>query len=78
MGVCFWGDAKLGGVCCEVVRRRRIVIPNKHGENLVGILHETGSKEVVVVCHGFRSSKVGCYPPFYLLVVSKLMAIAFD
>lgn len=34
-------------------------MPNRHGENLVGILHETGSKELVVLCHGFQSSKVG-------------------
>uniref|UniRef100_A0A7N0VJK2 Uncharacterized protein n=1 Tax=Kalanchoe fedtschenkoi TaxID=63787 RepID=A0A7N0VJK2_KALFE len=39
--------------------RERVVIPNQHGEKLVGILHETGSKELVVICHGFRSSKVG-------------------
>ncbi|XP_010047348.2 uncharacterized protein LOC104436310 isoform X1 [Eucalyptus grandis] len=36
---------------------RRIIIPNKHGENLVGILHETGSKELVILCHGFQSWK---------------------
>ncbi|XP_030530748.1 uncharacterized protein LOC115741141 isoform X1 [Rhodamnia argentea] len=40
-----------------VIPERRIIIPNKHGENLVGILHETGSKELVMLCHGFQSSK---------------------
>lgn len=36
----------------------KIVIQNDHGENLVGLLHETGSLEIVVMCHGFRSTKV--------------------
>ncbi|XP_044464206.1 uncharacterized protein LOC123194835 isoform X2 [Mangifera indica] len=36
---------------------QRVVIHNKHGEKLLGILHETGSKELVIVCHGFQSSK---------------------
>ncbi|CAL9223633.1 unnamed protein product [Arabidopsis halleri] len=35
----------------------KIVIPNRRNEKLVGLLHETGSKEVVVLCHGFRSDK---------------------
>ncbi|KAI4377532.1 hypothetical protein MLD38_015139 [Melastoma candidum] len=47
---------ELGGD--QAVPRLRIVIPNDRGHSLVGILHETGSEEVVVVCHGFRSSKV--------------------
>ncbi|KAH9800047.1 Hydrolase 4 domain-containing protein [Citrus sinensis] len=34
-----------------------VVIPNSHGEKLVGILHETGSKQLVIVCHGFQSTK---------------------
>ncbi|MED6174012.1 hypothetical protein PIB30_064925 [Stylosanthes scabra] len=37
--------------------QQRIVVPNKHGEKLVGIFHDSGSKEIVVLCHGFRSSK---------------------
>ncbi|KAG2241187.1 hypothetical protein Bca52824_096829, partial [Brassica carinata] len=28
-----------------------------HNEKLVGLLHETGSREVVVLCHGFKSDK---------------------
>ncbi|KAJ0864744.1 putative feruloyl esterase [Helianthus annuus] len=36
---------------------QKIVIENKHGEKLVGLLHETGSKDVVILCHGFQSSK---------------------
>ncbi|GLT85548.1 hypothetical protein SLE2022_037360 [Rubroshorea leprosula] len=39
------------------VQQVRVVVQNSHGENLVGILHETGSKEVVIICHGFQSSK---------------------
>lgn len=34
------------------------MIQNDHGEKLVGILHDTGSDELVIVCHGFQSSKV--------------------
>ncbi|CAL9062916.1 uncharacterized protein LOC103992858 [Musa acuminata AAA Group] len=37
--------------------QQKVVIRNTHGENLVGILHEAGSCELVVLCHGFRSSK---------------------
>ncbi|PIN06830.1 putative esterase [Handroanthus impetiginosus] len=40
-----------------VVEHNRVLIKNSHGENLVGILHETGSRELVIICHGFRSSK---------------------
>uniref|UniRef100_M4DSL5 Serine aminopeptidase S33 domain-containing protein n=1 Tax=Brassica campestris TaxID=3711 RepID=M4DSL5_BRACM len=36
---------------------QRIVIPNRHKEKLVGLLHETGSREVVILCHGFQSNK---------------------
>ncbi|KAE8705888.1 Detected protein of confused Function [Hibiscus syriacus] len=40
-----------------VTEQRRVIITNKHGEKLVGILHETQSKEIVVLCHGFNRSK---------------------
>ncbi|KAJ1433398.1 Serine aminopeptidase, S33 [Sesbania bispinosa] len=39
------------------VEQQRVIVPNKHGEKLVGILHESGTREIVVLCHGFRSSK---------------------
>ncbi|KAJ6803035.1 uncharacterized protein M6B38_133690 [Iris pallida] len=39
------------------VAQQRVVVPNKHGEKLVGVLHSAGSKEVVVLCHGFRATK---------------------
>uniref|UniRef100_A0ACD5V5H2 Uncharacterized protein n=1 Tax=Avena sativa TaxID=4498 RepID=A0ACD5V5H2_AVESA len=35
----------------------RIVIPNKHGEKLVGLLHPMSSNKIVVLCHGFMASK---------------------
>ncbi|CAL5398630.1 unnamed protein product [Camellia sinensis] len=37
--------------------QQKITIPNNFGEKLVGILHETGSVEIVILCHGFRSAK---------------------
>ncbi|KAL4296521.1 hypothetical protein GQ457_12G022380 [Hibiscus cannabinus] len=40
-----------------VIEQQRVIIPNKHGEKLVGLLHEAKSKEIVVLCHGFRSRK---------------------
>ncbi|XP_073149338.1 putative uncharacterized protein YDL057W isoform X2 [Henckelia pumila] len=40
-----------------VAMQQKITIPNKRGEKLFGVLHETGSAKVVVLCHGFRSSK---------------------
>ncbi|CAK9140539.1 unnamed protein product [Ilex paraguariensis] len=39
------------------VNQQKIIITNNHGEKLVGLLHETGSTEVVILCHGFRSLK---------------------
>ncbi|CAM6126584.1 unnamed protein product [Calypogeia fissa] len=36
---------------------RKVTIVNTAGEKLAGILDDTGSKELVVLCHGFRSSK---------------------
>ncbi|KAK1603190.1 hypothetical protein QYE76_016560 [Lolium multiflorum] len=39
------------------VSQEKIVIMNRYGEKLVGVLHEAGSKDIVVLCHGFRSSK---------------------
>ncbi|KAL6496519.1 hypothetical protein OROGR_029777 [Orobanche gracilis] len=37
--------------------QQKITVRNKLGEKLVGILHETGSPKLVVLCHGFRSTK---------------------
>ncbi|KAL4269541.1 hypothetical protein GQ457_HM001420 [Hibiscus cannabinus] len=41
-----------------VMEQQRVVIPNKHGQKLVGLLHETGSKEIVILCHGFRPPRL--------------------
>ncbi|XP_022856758.1 uncharacterized protein LOC111377856 isoform X3 [Olea europaea var. sylvestris] len=38
-------------------KQRKMAILNKHNERLVGVLHETESTEIVVLCHGFQSSK---------------------
>ncbi|KAH9603734.1 hypothetical protein KSS87_016042 [Heliosperma pusillum] len=35
----------------------KMIVLNDQNEKLVGLLHDTGSKEIVIVCHGFRSSK---------------------
>ncbi|PRQ46856.1 putative feruloyl esterase [Rosa chinensis] len=40
-----------------VSQPEKVVITNRHGEKLVGLLHETGSKELVILCHGARSHK---------------------
>ncbi|KAL6274478.1 hypothetical protein ACE6H2_025170 [Prunus campanulata] len=40
-----------------VGQQQKIIVTNKHGEKLVGLLHETGSEEIVILCHGFRSTK---------------------
>ncbi|XP_042004436.1 uncharacterized protein LOC121753269 isoform X2 [Salvia splendens] len=37
--------------------QQKVTIPNKHGKKLVGLLHDTGSPQLVVLCHGFRSTK---------------------
>ncbi|CAN7022040.1 unnamed protein product [Brassica rapa subsp. trilocularis] len=49
-------DSSLGTSACAE-EQQRIEILNSHNEKLVGLLHETGSTEVVVLCHGFRSNK---------------------
>ncbi|KHN17234.1 Hypothetical protein glysoja_010693 [Glycine soja] len=42
---------------CGAERERKVTIRNNHGENLVGILHNAASISLVIVCHGFQSSK---------------------
>ncbi|GMY36315.1 non-heme chloroperoxidase-like isoform X4 [Fagus crenata] len=39
------------------VVQQKVIIPNKYGEKLVGILHETGSLEIVILCHGAQCTK---------------------
>ncbi|XP_015692225.1 uncharacterized protein LOC102717014 isoform X1 [Oryza brachyantha] len=38
-------------------QEERVVITNKHGEKLVGLLQHMGSNKIVVLCHGFTASK---------------------
>ncbi|KAI3845588.1 hypothetical protein MKX03_019737 [Papaver bracteatum] len=35
----------------------RVIIENKYGEKLVGVLYETSSKEVIILCHGSAAKK---------------------
>lgn len=39
------------------IQQQKIIIPNKYGNKLVGKLHEAGTKEIVILCHGLRASK---------------------
>ncbi|KAI7725650.1 hypothetical protein M8C21_001675, partial [Ambrosia artemisiifolia] len=41
----------------EGINQQKIIIENKWGEKLVGLLHETGSKEIVTVSHGVECTK---------------------
>ncbi|CAK8564035.1 unnamed protein product [Lathyrus sativus] len=38
-------------------QQEKVIIPNKYGNKLVGILHEAGTKEIVILCHGLQASK---------------------
>ncbi|OVA08157.1 hypothetical protein BVC80_1721g13 [Macleaya cordata] len=40
-----------------VIEQQRITIENNYGEKLAGVFHEVGSTEIIILCHGFRSSK---------------------
>ncbi|KAG9135597.1 hypothetical protein Leryth_002327 [Lithospermum erythrorhizon] len=39
------------------VVQQKIYIPNKNNNKLVGVLHDTRSKGIVVICHGYRCTK---------------------
>ncbi|CAA6657302.1 unnamed protein product [Spirodela intermedia] len=39
------------------VNGKEVLLENKYGETLVGLLHESHYKELVILCHGLRSSK---------------------
>lgn len=43
----------------SIEHHQRVIIPNKNGEKLVGILHENSgtTNDIVILCHGFRCSK---------------------
>ncbi|KAG8084656.1 hypothetical protein GUJ93_ZPchr0010g9712 [Zizania palustris] len=36
---------------------QRVVVTNKHGEKLAGVLHHMGSSKIIVLCHGFIATK---------------------
>ncbi|KAG2407514.1 uncharacterized protein HKW66_Vig0023360 [Vigna angularis] len=38
-------------------RQQKIIITKKNDSKLVGILHECGTEEIVILCHGLRSTK---------------------
>ncbi|CAN6341255.1 unnamed protein product [Urochloa humidicola] len=40
-----------------VLSGQKVLISNEHGEKLVGLLHQTSSKKLVILCHGFRATK---------------------
>ncbi|KAH7651185.1 Feruloyl esterase protein [Dioscorea alata] len=46
-------NAQQGGVIFE----DRVLVLNKYGEMLVGVLSKAGSRKLVILCHGFCSSK---------------------
>ncbi|XP_028751609.1 uncharacterized protein LOC114711386 isoform X1 [Neltuma alba] len=37
--------------------QQKVIIPNKQGNKLVGILHDSGNLELVILCHGLGASK---------------------
>lgn len=39
------------------IELNKLILQNNDGENLVGLLHETGSPELVILCHGLTASK---------------------
>lgn len=47
----------LKSLLVSAITQERLVIPNKYGEKLVGVLEGAGSKKLVILCHGLQSSK---------------------
>ncbi|KAF6169764.1 hypothetical protein GIB67_004156 [Kingdonia uniflora] len=45
------------GPLFSVAHVEKVTLRNSYGEKLVGLLHETGSAELVILCHGLGSSK---------------------
>ncbi|GJV80483.1 serine/threonine-protein kinase AFC2 isoform X2 [Tanacetum coccineum] len=64
-----------------VIHHKRVIIQNKYKENLVGILHGTGSKEVVIVCHGLMDIDPARIPMVNLAAAfanERISAFRFD
>uniref|UniRef100_A0A9I9DAI8 Serine aminopeptidase S33 domain-containing protein n=1 Tax=Cucumis melo TaxID=3656 RepID=A0A9I9DAI8_CUCME len=40
-----------------VSQEKKVIVNEKTGGKLVGILHEAGSLQIVIICHGYMSSK---------------------
>lgn len=38
-------------------QQQKVIIQNKYGYKLVGVLHESGTRGIVILCHGGRASK---------------------
>ncbi|KAK4265649.1 hypothetical protein QN277_026673 [Acacia crassicarpa] len=38
-------------------QQQKVIILNKQGNKLVGILHDSGTSEIVILCHGLGASK---------------------
>ncbi|XP_038880483.1 uncharacterized protein LOC120072143 [Benincasa hispida] len=41
----------------SVLQVKKVIVNEKSGGKLVGILHEAGSLQIVIICHGYMSSK---------------------
>ncbi|KAJ4733034.1 alpha/beta-Hydrolases superfamily protein [Rhynchospora pubera] len=52
-----WRKMKKAMTSLKAICKRRIVIQNKHGEKLVGVLHQVQSKNLMILCHGFQATK---------------------
>jgi len=61
-----------------VVEQQKVIISNKHGEKLVGLLHDTGSNEIVILCHGFRSTKVVCFHIWFFYLTKTRKEVKAD
>ncbi|GJU36193.1 dolichyl-diphosphooligosaccharide--protein glycosyltransferase subunit STT3A [Tanacetum coccineum] len=64
-----------------LIHHQRVIIPNKYKENLVGILHGTSSKEVVIVCHGLMDIDPARIPMVNLAAAfanERISAFRFD
>ncbi|MFS7900295.1 hypothetical protein Hanom_Chr10g00965861 [Helianthus anomalus] len=59
------------------IKQEKIIIQNKWGEKLVGVLHETGSKEIVTVSDGVQSTKEYSMLVDFCIALEKLGISAF-
>ena len=59
---------------------KRLNFRNEHGENLVGILVQTDSRDLVLLCHGFMANKDMCHFPLVASTLAErgLSSFRFD